>query len=73
MAIEIRSDMICTVWQVLVADGQQVAAGETLLVLESMKMEIPIDATAAGTVEVCVAEGDTVDEGGLLARITPAG
>lgn len=48
--------------------GDRVAADETLLVLESMKMEIPVEAPSAGTIsEIRVGEGDSVEEGDLLA------
>jgi acetyl/propionyl-CoA carboxylase alpha subunit len=56
--------------KVLVAEGQEVAAGETLLVLEAMKMEHTVKALAAGTVaRLSVAAGDQVDAGALLAVI----
>lgn len=65
MALEtIRSEVTGTVFQVLVAPGAQVAADDTLILIESMKMEIPITATCAGTVrEVRVSEGDGVADG----------
>lgn len=56
-----------TVTKVLVADGEQVSAGQTLLVLEAMKMESEITAPGAGTVHrVAVAAGDTVTGGQVL-------
>lgn len=59
--------MVASVLRVLVAAGAPVAAGEAMVILESMKMEIPVLADAAGTVaEVCVAEGDVVHEGDVL-------
>jgi len=62
--------MVASVFKVLVAAGASVAAGEALVILESMKMEIPVLADAAGTVdEVCVAEGDVVHEGDVLVVI----
>jgi biotin carboxyl carrier protein len=65
---EIRSEMVANVWQVLVAAGADVADGDTLMILESMKMEIPVLADRAGVVaEVLVAEGDVVQDGDLLA------
>ncbi|CAB4927474.1 unannotated protein [freshwater metagenome] len=59
--------MVASVFKVLVVAGAPVAAGEAMVILESMKMEIPVLADAAGTVsEVCVAEGDVVHEGDVL-------
>jgi len=50
--------------------GDQVAAGDPVVTLQSMKMEIPVAAEADGTIqEVLVAEGDEIDTGALLARI----
>ena len=64
---EIRAEMDATVWQVLAASGQTVASGDELVILESMKMEIPVVAPADGTVgEVHVHEGDTVKQGDVL-------
>ena len=52
------------------AEGDNVADGDTLVILESMKMEIPVLAEAAGTVtKLAVAEGDVVQEGDLIAVI----
>jgi len=57
-------------WKIIVAEGQQVGADETLMILESMKMEIPINAHRAGRVaKVHVKEGQTVQEGQLLAEL----
>ncbi len=56
-----------SVWKVEATDGQQVAEGDTLLVLESMKMEIPVTAPRAGVVvDIRVSEGDAVEDGQLL-------
>lgn len=64
----ILSDMVAGVWKVEVSAGQDVAEGDTLVVLESMKMEIPVLAPCDGTVsELRVAEGGTVQEGDLIA------
>ena len=65
--IKILSDLNASVWRVLVAEGQFVAAGETLLLLESMKMEIPVTAPEAGTIgAILVAEEAVVKEGDPL-------
>jgi len=64
---KILSEISGSVWKVLVQPGQLVAAGESLLVVESMKMEIPVEAPQAGTVrEVLVAEGEVVADGQWL-------
>ena len=68
---QVRAEMAANVWKVLVTAGQSVAAGDELLVLESMKMEIPVVAEQAGTVsEVAVAEGQVVQEDDLLVTLT---
>lgn len=60
----LQSDVTGTVWKVEVRVGDRVDADQTLVILESMKMEIPVGAPHAGTVlEVLVAEGETVAEG----------
>jgi acetyl-CoA carboxylase biotin carboxyl carrier protein len=67
---EVRAEMVANVWRVLVAEGDQVADGDTLVILESMKMEIPVLAEEAGTVtKLHVAEGDVVQEDDLIAII----
>jgi acetyl-CoA carboxylase biotin carboxyl carrier protein len=58
---KIRSEVSGSVWKVEVTVGQQVSEGDTLVVVESMKMEIPVTAPAAGTVtDILVAEGEAV-------------
>lgn len=70
---EVRSEMTANVWKVLVAEGDEVSDGDTLVILESMKMEIPVVAEADGVVSsVAVAEGDTIDEDALIAVIEEA-
>ena len=65
---EVRAEMAANVWKVLVAEGDAVTEGTELLVLESMKMEIPVLAERAGTVSrLPVAEGSVVREGDVLA------
>ena len=67
---EIRAEMVANVWKVLVSEGDQVEDGDTLVILESMKMEIPVLAESAGTVtKLHVAEGDVVQEDELIAEI----
>ena len=65
---EVRAEMVANVWKVVAAEGQKVGAGDILVVLESMKMEIPVLAEEAGTLsKLHVAEGDVVQEGDLIA------
>jgi biotin carboxyl carrier protein len=67
---EVLAEMVANVWKVLVTAGDQVEEGDTLVILESMKMEIPVEATAAGKVsEVNVQEGGVVQEGDVIAVI----
>jgi biotin carboxyl carrier protein len=70
VADEIRAEMVANVWKVVVAAGDEVSDGDTLVILESMKMEIPVLAESDGTVaEIAVNEGDVVQEGDLIARV----
>jgi acetyl-CoA carboxylase biotin carboxyl carrier protein len=67
---EIRAEMVANVWKVVAAEGDTVADGDTLVILESMKMEIPVLAEEAGTISrLAVAEGDVIQEGDLIAVI----
>jgi biotin carboxyl carrier protein len=67
---EIRAEMVANVWRVLVSEGDQVQDGDTLVILESMKMEIPVLAEDSGVVsKLHVAEGDVVQEDELIAVI----
>jgi len=70
VAEELRAEMVANVMQVVAAAGDVVVEGDTLVILESMKMEIPVLAESAGTVEeLAVTEGQVVQEGDLIARI----
>lgn len=65
--MEITAPMMASVWKVVTEKGASVAEGDTMMILESMKMEIPIESSISGTVaDVIVAEGDTVNEGDVL-------
>jgi acetyl-CoA carboxylase biotin carboxyl carrier protein len=67
MATEVKSPITANVWKVLVKVGQAVKAGETLTILESMKMEIPVESPVAGTVkEVKIQEGGNVVEEAVM-------
>ena len=68
--VAIRTEIAGSVWKVLAKVGQTVAEEEPILLLESMKMEIPVAASEAGTVEeILVEEGDVVTEGAIVARL----
>ena len=70
MADEIRAEMVANVWKVVKTAGDAVEEGDTLVILESMKMEIPVVAESDGTVvELAVNEGDVVQEGDLIAIV----
>ncbi|MEM0986333.1 MAG: acetyl-CoA carboxylase biotin carboxyl carrier protein subunit [Pseudomonadota bacterium] len=63
MATPIELETGGTVWKLLVKDGDTVKAGDTLFILEVMKMEVPYEAPVAGTVQgLSFAEGDVVEE-----------
>ena len=65
---KIRTEVAGTVWKIVAAKGATLAAGETILIMESMKMEIPIEAPHAGTLtELLVAEGDVLKEDDVVA------
>ena len=67
---EITAEMTGTVWKVLVKVGDQVKEGQELIILESMKMEIPIEVETSGVVsEIKINEGDFVTEGDVLITI----
>ncbi|KYD08137.1 acetyl-CoA carboxylase biotin carboxyl carrier protein subunit [Heyndrickxia sporothermodurans] len=68
--IEVTASMAGTVLNVLVNNGEEVAAGQAVVMLESMKMEIPIESPTAGKVnEIHVNIGDFVNEGDVLLTI----
>jgi acetyl-CoA carboxylase biotin carboxyl carrier protein len=70
MAEEVRAEMVANVWKVVVSAGDEIAGGDTIVILESMKMEIPVLAETAGRVqELKVHEGDVVQEGDVIAVI----
>jgi acetyl-CoA carboxylase biotin carboxyl carrier protein len=68
--VDVVAEIAANVWQVPVEVGQTVAAGDTIAILESMKMEIPVEAPVGGTVaELRVAPDDQVNEGDVIAVI----
>jgi acetyl-CoA carboxylase biotin carboxyl carrier protein len=67
---EIRAEMVANVWKVVAKEGDTVDDGDTLVILESMKMEIPVLAEGPGVVtKMHVAEGDVVQDGDPIATI----
>ncbi|MFZ2529150.1 MAG: biotin/lipoyl-binding carrier protein [Rhodococcus sp. (in: high G+C Gram-positive bacteria)] len=71
MAEDVRAEMVSTVFEVVVNNGDVVEVGDTLVILESMKMEIPVLAETAGTVTALeVAVGDVMQAGDLIAVIS---
>jgi acetyl-CoA carboxylase biotin carboxyl carrier protein len=65
--MDVKAPMVGKIIEVVVEKGSTVEAEDDLLIIESMKMEIPVAAPRAGTVsEIKVAAGDTVSEGDLL-------
>lgn len=68
--MKVTANMAGTVWKVLVKPGNQVAPGQDVVILESMKMEIPVSAECGGVVkEVVCREGEFVNEGAPLVVI----
>ena len=68
--VDVKTEITGNVWKIVARVGQKLAEDEPILILESMKMEIPVSAPEAGTVkEILVAEGDVVTEGSVVARI----
>lgn len=67
---EVESEVTGNVWKILLEAGASVTEGDVIMILESMKMEIPVEAPVDGTVaEVCVAVEDQVEEDQLLAVV----
>lgn len=71
--VEVESEVTGNVWKVEMSVGASVAVGDVLMILESMKMEIPVEAPIAGTLaELLVVEAQAVDEDQVLAVIEAA-
>jgi biotin carboxyl carrier protein len=67
---EIRAPITGSMWKILVAPGDAVAEGDEVAIIESMKLEIPVETDDDGTVaRIHVAEGDAVSEGQLLLEL----
>ncbi|HVU49281.1 MAG TPA: acetyl-CoA carboxylase biotin carboxyl carrier protein subunit [Polyangia bacterium] len=70
MATRVNAHITGTVWKIEVKVGDRVAEGQTVVILESMKMEMPVESTAAGTVTaILVKEGDPVEEGAGVVEV----
>jgi acetyl-CoA carboxylase biotin carboxyl carrier protein len=70
--MDVPAHITGTVWKVEVSVGQRVAAGDVLVILESMKMEMPVEAPEAGTVkELRCQPSQPVNEGDVLVVLTP--
>ena len=66
--IEVESEVTGSVWKLVAEVGAELAAGDVIMILESMKMEIPVEAPAAGRLAEClVAEEDQVEEDQVVA------
>lgn len=73
MAHQVYAELVANVLKVTAQAGDKVGPEDTLVLLESMKMEIPVAAEVDGTVaEIAVSEGDVVTEGDLLAIVDEA-
>ena len=71
MAEDVRAEIVASVLEVVASEGDHVDDGDTLVILESMKMEIPVLAEVAGTVsKVSVSVGDVIQAGDLIAVIS---
>jgi biotin carboxyl carrier protein len=70
MATRVEAQVTGTVWKIETSEGQVLAEGDVIMILESMKMEIPVEAPCGGTLTaIRVDEGDSVEEGAILALI----
>ena len=66
--IEVKSEITGSVWKIIVKTGDSVASGDSLMILESMKMEIPVVVEDDGTImEILVTEGQAISEGEVVA------
>ncbi|MDJ0395193.1 biotin/lipoyl-binding carrier protein [Rhodococcus sp. G-MC3] len=71
MAEDVRAEMVSTVLEIVVTEGATVSIGDTLVVLESMKMEIPVLVESEGTVTtIGVQVGDVIQQGDLIAVVS---
>jgi acetyl-CoA carboxylase biotin carboxyl carrier protein len=67
---EVKAELVGSLWKIVTEVGQEVEEDDTLMILESMKMEIPITSPITGTVKaILVREGDIVQEGQTVAIV----
>ena len=67
---EVKAELVGNLWKIVTEVGQTVEEDDTLMILESMKMEIPITSPVSGTVrEILVKEGEVVQEGQTVAIV----
>jgi acetyl-CoA carboxylase biotin carboxyl carrier protein len=70
MATTVRAHIAGTVWKIEVSLGDAVAEGQTVVILESMKMEMPVESPSAGKVaSIHVSQGQPVEEGAPLVEL----
>ena len=70
LRVQIKAELAGNLWKVVVREGQQVQADETLMIMESMKMEIPVTTPTAGRVtKIHAREGEMVQEGQVLIEV----
>ncbi|CAG0955826.1 Biotin/lipoyl attachment protein [Myxococcaceae bacterium] len=70
MATPVEAQITGSVWKIEKAVGDALAEGDVIMILESMKMEIPVEAPASGRLsEIRVEEGQSIEEGAVLAMI----
>ncbi len=68
--VDVPAPMAGSVKELIVAVGDSVSAGDELLIIESMKMEIPLESPVAGTIaEILVTAPSTIEEGSVLVRV----
>ena len=69
-SLDIKTEITGNVWKIVTTVGDSLEEDDAILILESMKMEIPVAAPEAGKLtEILVSEGDTVTEGTVVARM----
>ncbi len=72
MAITVNAHITGTVWKITVQVGDAVSEGQTVAILESMKMEMPVESPEAGKVSAIIAkEGQPIEEGAPILELTP--
>jgi acetyl-CoA carboxylase biotin carboxyl carrier protein len=68
--VDVKTEITGNIWKIVAQVGHQLSEDDPIIIMESMKMEIPIGAPEDGRlIEILVAEGDIVTEGSVVARI----